>query len=433
MLLLVGCAGSGDITPSDEQAAAANEEAVVLVSVEPARQRSLGQTISALGRCEALPQQVALLTPVIEGRIQTIQAKFGDEVTAGQAIVQLDATLAKAEVAEKLAARDSLSAALASLESLPRPEEQQSSKLAIASAQIVVERVQAQLERLQPLKARNEIADAQIAEAQLALDEATVQKATAQAQFDALMLRPREAAIAEAQSKIKMADEALKTAQTRVELHTIRAPIAGVLNNLTCRLGQTIGTGSSIGEIVDCHKVLAVAWLPVQRSRAVQAGQTAHVALQSAFPRKKQDSPASLSREGRVEFVGRSADPQTGSVPVQVLVDNQAGMLVVGQTLSLVIDIETPTGRLCVPAAAVHDEGEGAAVTVVREGKAIILHPRLGLRDAEWVEIMDTDLKTGEPVAVAGAYNLPDGTPVKTLVSQNEAEDSAPAAESKGE
>jgi hypothetical protein len=68
---------------------------------------------------------------------------------------------------------------------------------------------------------------------------------------------------------------------------------------------------------------------------------------------------------------------------------------------------------LQVPAAAILDLGEGPVLPVVREGKAVALHPEVGASHDGWVAVSGTDLKAGEPVIVEGGYNLPDETPVK--------------------
>ncbi len=183
----------------------------------------MGRMVSALGRCEALPDKLALLTPAVEGQVESILVRQGQHVTAGQPIVQFDPTLANADLAEKQAARDSLAASLALLESRPRTAEQQASKLAIEQAKIAVARAAALVERLRPLRASKEIPEQQMYEAEQSLKQAQVLQQSAEAQFDALMLSPRPEAIAEAQSKIKVAGEAVKLSQARLELHTIRA------------------------------------------------------------------------------------------------------------------------------------------------------------------------------------------------------------------
>lgn len=395
----VGCGGSDAAVEADTA-----DEAHVVVRVQPAETRQLRRTVTALGRCEALPKKLALLTPAVEGQVAEILVDQGQHVTTGQPIVQLDPTLAKADLLEKQAARDSLEAALKLLESLPRLAEQEANKLAIEQAKIAVARAEALVERLQPLRARNEVSEQQLYEAEQALKQARVQQQTAQAQYDAMMIGPRPEAAAEAQAKIDAAEAAVKSSQERLELHTIRAPIDGVLDSLTCRPGETIAIGTPIGTVVDNREILIVAWLPVTRGRLVQTGRTAHV--------RAAGSNSEIS--GRVVFTGRVADAQTGNVPVRMKIENSQGKLIVGQIVDVTIDVGQPALTLAVPIEAVHDEGEGPAITVVRYGKAVVLHPQLGTEQNGWVAVGGTDLRAAEPVIVMGAYNLPDGTPVRT-------------------
>jgi RND family efflux transporter MFP subunit len=418
VLLTAGCEKSSAVPSIENRETAAAVEASVVLSVKPAENRSIERTVTALGRCDALPSKMALVAPLIEGRVAEILARRGDKVPRGQPIVQLDTTLAQADLTEKQAARDSLIASLRALTSVPRSEEQRTSKLAIDEAGIALTRAQALLDRLRPLREHNEVPEAQVFEADEAVKQARVQKQTAQARFDLLMLRPREELIAEAQTKIEMAEAAVKTAQARIDLHTIRAPIDGILDSLNCRLGETVAVGAPIASVVDDQDVLAVAWLPIGQIAKIEIGQNARVypSIPPSTLKNKDAFPKAI--EGRVAYIGRSTDAQTGNVPLHVHVENRHGEFIVGQTLSLEIVVEAPVPRLCVPLDAVHDEGEGAAVTVVRDGKAVVLHPQLGTSDSGWIAVTETDLREGEPVAVAGAYNLPNGTPVTAEVAQ---------------
>jgi HlyD family secretion protein len=418
MLAVCGCRGSHDpATPIADSPA--TEEAHVVVYTQPAERRAIAQTVSALGRCEALPDKLALLAPAVEGQVQTLLVQQGQRITAGQPIIQLDSTLAQADMAEQQAARDSLVAALTLLKSLPRVEEQEASKLAIETAAIAVARAQAVVERLQPLKARGEVAEQQMFEAEQAVKEARIQQQAAEAHYSLLMLGPRPEAVAEAQAKIAAAEQAVKASQAKLELHTIRAPIDGVLESVTCRPGQMVAIGTSIGEIVDDRQVLASAWLPVRDGRLVRDGQSAYVRIASAnaaavaAPQQTQTEVA-----GCVVFVGRVADAQTGNIPVRVLVDNPQDELLVGQTLAMRIRVDESAPTLAIPVAAIHDEGEGPGVTVVRDGKTVVLHPQLGTPGSGWVAVSNTDLQAGEPVIVQGAYNLPEGTSVTVSATE---------------
>jgi len=404
---LSGCNRRDSESSADDEA---SSEAHVVVRTTAAQRRVIAQTIDALGRCDSVPENEALLTPAIEGRVTAILVQQGALVMAGQPIIQLDATLAKAELAEKQAARGSLVAALDLLQSLPRKEEQEASRLAVEQAKIAVNRARALVDRLRPLRARNEISEQQMFEAEQALAQAMLQQQTAEAQLEVLVLPPRPQAIAEMKAKIHAAERAVATSQARLDLLTISAPINGVLDRLNCRLGQTIPIGFDVGTILDTQQMLVIAWLPVLSSEHVQVGQPAEIRLGDASSGGEDEAVL----KGEVVFKGHLADVQTGNIPVHVHVETSENKLVVGQTVNVSIGIEQSNATLAVPEVAIHDEGEGPAITVVRNGKTVVLQPQFGAAQNGWVAVIGSNLKEGELVVTAGAYNLPNDTPVTT-------------------
>ncbi len=413
---LAGCARSIAELPVGENE---HEEAVVAVRVAPAEYRMLPRTVKALGQCEAVVGKLAMLTPALEGHVHAILVEPGASVKAGQPIIELDPGLPAADLAEKAAAGDAAKASLELLQSLPRPEEQQISKLAIEQARVAHERAQSQLDNLKPLAARNEVSQQHLFDAEKAVEQARLQRESAEAQFHVSMLGPRAEAVAEAKARMRISEQAAKSSQVRLDLHTLRAPIDGVLQDVTCHLGQTIAAGTPIGEIVDSRQVYVLAWLPPRLAQSVGVGQKAEVLCATGGARGLAAAGSENARSGEqafaaeVVFVGQVADAQTGNLSIRCLVDNSQGRLVIGQTLSLSITVHEGVKLLTVPVAAVFDLGEGPIVCVVRDGESVQLHPRLGISHEGRVAVADTDLEDGEAVVVEGGYNVEDGTPVK--------------------
>ena len=429
-LLLLGLCGcrhaASDGQPGHE--AGGDEAAGVVVRVEPAQRRSMIESIEGLGRCEALPGKIATLTPAVEGRVLKILVSPTAEVNRGQPIIQLDPTIAEADLQERVTNRDALEAALRQLQTLPRPAEQEGRRLAIQAAKASLDKTKAAADRLRPLHAHGEIPEQQMFEAELAVTQARVQLQIAESELAAFVLGPRPAAVDEAKARVASAAAAANSARAKVELHTIRAPMPGVVDSITCRLGQTVATGASLGEIVDSRRVYAAVWLPVSTACGVQKGQSARVRIggRSTARTAAADRQNGAARRevlpGEVEMVGRISDPQTGNLLVRVLVENPLGQLVVGETLAVTVVTCTRENVLAVSATAINDLGEGPLLHVVRQGKAVLLHPRLGMQDGGWVEVLETDLRPGEPVIVEGGYNLPADTAVKVDSSAVETE-----------
>ena len=419
ILGLTGCHRGTPTADSTDEHSAKGEGAHVTVRTESARRGTVAHTVEGLGRSEAIPEKLAILTPAVEGHIHDLLVKQGDAVKKGQPIVELDKAVAHADLAEKSATRDGLKAALDLLKAPPRPDERKANELAIEQAKVALERATRLAERLKPLLARKEISDQQVFEADLAVTLAKLQLQTTEAQLRVIMIGPKPEAVAEAEAKVKTAEGAVEFSKAHLDYHTIRSPIDGVLESLTCHPGQTVAIGATVGEVVDTRQVLALVYLPANAVLEVRVGQQAQVRTVDSRPDANEPASAKAPvTQGKVQFVGRIADPQTGNLPVRVLIDNPKGLLTVGQTVGLTITVAEQKGILEVPAGSILDLGEGPVLTVVREGKTALLHPEVGASHAGWVSITGTDLKEGEPVVVEGGYNLPEGTPVESATAK---------------
>src|SRR5262249_13178532 len=155
-----------------------------------------------------------------------------------------------ADLAEKTATRDGLKASLALLKSVPRPEERRANELAVEQAKVAVERARSLLQSLESLRESHLSSKQALFDAKKALEAAELQPHTAEATLNAMMIGPRPEAVAEAEAKIKTAEGTVEFSKAHLDFHTIRSPIDGVLDSLTCHPGQTIAIGSPIGEVV---------------------------------------------------------------------------------------------------------------------------------------------------------------------------------------
>jgi multidrug efflux pump subunit AcrA (membrane-fusion protein) len=424
---LAGCGLHGGTAPEDEKHGD-EHEAHVEVKTEPARLGTLTETVEGLGRCEALPDHIATLTPAVEGHVHELLVAQGDAVKKGQPIVELDTAVARADLEEKTATRDGLKASLVLLKSLPRAEERRGTELTVEQAKLAVAQAREAADRLRPLLARREVSEQQMFIADKALEQAVIQQQMAEAQLKVMMIGPRPEAVAEAGGKIKTADALVDFSKAHLDYHTIRAPIDGVLDSLHCHPGQTIAVGTPIGEVVDSRQVFASIWLPPRSAASVKIGMAARIGHGDARD-PGPDTSAEEEKEmvGKVAFVGRVADPQTGNLPIRVLVDNPAGRLTIGQSVRVAIIVDERKGVLQVPADAVLDLGEGPILNVVRDGKTVVLHPQLKTPHGRSIEVAGTDLKEGELVILEGGYNLPEGTLVKTAGEKKDNKDEEPA------
>lgn len=143
-----------------------------------------------------LPEREARLAIGIPGRVYAVYVQVGDEVSAGEVVLELDRS--ELERAVESAAQN-LAISEANLASLRRD----ASPADLAAARAAVDSAQAQLEDLRAGPTESEVAQAQAA------------VVSAQARLDDLLAGPTEQELAQAQANVSSARANLQSAETR--------------------------------------------------------------------------------------------------------------------------------------------------------------------------------------------------------------------------
>src|SRR5262249_23513066 len=151
LLAAVGGCAHQDVGANQVAQDAAVTDDALAVTVEPAALRTIGETVETLGRCEAVPDHIASLTPAVRGQVRESLVQLGGHGAKGRLVAKLDPKMAEATLADKQATRDGAVASLKLLQAPPRPAELKSLELAVDQAKLGVEKATANVERLQPL------------------------------------------------------------------------------------------------------------------------------------------------------------------------------------------------------------------------------------------------------------------------------------------
>ena len=184
-------------------------------------------------------------------------------------------------------------------------------------AKVALERAKQAAARLRPLLARHEVSEQQVFEAELAVTTARLQQESAEATLRTMLIGPRPEAVAEAESKITWPKGRWPS----------RRPISISTHPRAHRRGRSTASPAIPGRRSRSGRP-SVRWsiparssssiyLPSRSAEAIRVGQKARV--------KGVESRRELGRfrvadetqasEGKVEFVGRIADAQTGNLP----------------------------------------------------------------------------------------------------------------------
>jgi HlyD family secretion protein len=150
----------------------------VYFATNPTSAQSEAGDLMASGFIEA--EDVAI-APELGGRVLELSVEEGDDVEAGQVLVQLNGTLLEAQIEAAQAGLDMAQAQLAQAQAGARPEQVRQAEAALAQAQAGCDGAHQAWQDLVALRDNPQQLDAQIAlaEAQVAVAEAALAQATA--------------------------------------------------------------------------------------------------------------------------------------------------------------------------------------------------------------------------------------------------------------
>jgi HlyD family secretion protein len=373
------------------------------VEVQAVELRTVSSRVKATG--EITPEKRVEISAKVVGEIINLPVVEGQEVKAGQLLLEIERDLYEA-------ARDQ-------------------ARAAVLQAEVSVRRQEVQLAdaRRNMRRTRELIADGLVS--QEALDAAQLALDTAQVELEAQ------------QHAVEQYRSAFRRTQDDLARTTIRSPMDGTLIQLNAEQGETVVPGSTnlpgsvIMTIADMSILLAEVEVSEVDVVNVALGQEAEVTV---------DALGTEPQKGRVVEIATSGrrDPTQGTIRfnVKVALDDPDPALRPAMTAKVDILTATSEEAVAAPIQAVvkrklDDEGEeveGTAakgidesdvVYVIEDGKAAAVAVETGVSDELYVEIID-GLSDGQEVII-GPFrtlkNLHAGDAVKREEKEEDGDD----------
>jgi len=329
----------------------------VPVSIAKVTTQDVPVTVTALGAAQAW--QGVLIVPQISGRL-TYVAQEGEDVRAGQLLVQIDcgpyqAALTQAQGALK---RD---------------------QATLAGAKI-------DLARYQTLVTQNSIAR------QTAEDEAAT-------------VKQEEGTV--------LADQGtVQAAQVNVRYCRISSPVDGRVGVRLIDPGNIVTTASTTG-IVSVNQVQPIAvtfTVPqgdFQRLVSASAGFSRPLATQAA----SQETGADLG-SGELVVADNHVDQTTGTVAMKARFPNPTRQLWPGQFVNVNLTLQTLSKAMVVPASAVNQGPNGAFVYLIGAGNKVSNQPVKVMTTQGATAVIESGLSVGQSVVTDGQMALRPGLAV---------------------
>lgn len=135
-----------------------------------------------------------------------------------------------------------------------------------------------------------------------------------------------EAELETRRAGIEAAGAAVAAAEREIDRLTIRAPFRGLLESDSAELGSLMQPGSLCATVIQLNPIKVVGFVPESEVNRVTVGSLAGAELSTG-----------LRVQGRVTFLGRSADPTTRTFLTEITVSNDELLIRDGQTADIAI------------------------------------------------------------------------------------------------
>ncbi|NIX77893.1 efflux RND transporter periplasmic adaptor subunit [Microvirga terricola] len=219
------------------------------------------------------------------------------------------------------------------------------------------------------------------------------------------------------ESSIAAAQAQRKGAEARLEDYSIRAPFAGRVGTRSVSLGAFISPGTRITSLDDLSRVRLDFAVPENLLGRLKPGQAVNAS-----------SPAYPGRvfRGIVSTLDTRVDQLTRTVRLTAEFDNPDEALKPGMFLSVALEVTTKDNAVVVPEEAVVAEGLRQIVYPVKDNKVERRVITIGQRQGGKVEVLD-GLKAGETIVVLGVQRVRAGAEVVTRPVGSGAPDQKPS------
>jgi len=204
--------------------------------------------------------------------------------------------------------------------------------------------------------------------------------------------------IKDLESRLADAERALGLRAEALEQLTLRAPVGGIITQLTLIEGMMVRAGVSVGRIEQVDPVRIEAWLNEE------GAQMARDKTELAY-----ELPGGAGR-GRapVSFLSTIPDAGRNAYKLELMVPNADGRLKPGMKVAVELSEDAELSALAVPQYAVLEEGSRRYVFVVEDGTARKREVKTGRSTPSYYEVL-SGVREGETIAITGINALTDG------------------------
>jgi RND family efflux transporter MFP subunit len=236
-----------------------------------------------------------------------------------------------------------------------------------------------------------------------------------------------------AESQVKSADQAVKTAKTNLNYAEVYAPFDGTIGFSQVKLGNVVTAGTTVLNTISTNDPMAVDFVinEKQLPKFERLQQSKHEPTDSLFTILLADNSL-YPVNGKIAVIDRAVNSQTGAITIRLVFPNPKGMLRVGMSCVVRVHNQEPGPQILVPGKAVVEQMGEYFVYTAKD--SLMNNPKAGADSAKnkikklvafqkKVQVGETigpnmiiksGIDDGERVIVDGVQLLHDGSKITT-------------------
>lgn len=179
-----------------------------------------------------------------------------------------------------------------------------------------------------------------------------------------------DTAIAQSKAQLASAEANLKRSELDIQRTYVRAPFAGVVEDVASEVGDYVSPGSTCVTVVDLNPMLLVGRVAEKDVHLLKLDQPVTGIMSDG-----------TSVVGPVSFIGAQSDPATRTYAVEIQVPNEAYELRSGLTTEIRIPVAEVMAQKISPALFALDDAGRIGVRTVNEQGAVEFHHVTIVRD----------------------------------------------------
>jgi multidrug efflux pump subunit AcrA (membrane-fusion protein) len=320
-----------------------------------------------------------------DGKVRKILADLGDQVRAGQVLIELDNERQQYSLEQQQAALARALAQYGASDPQHLPEIERTPDVQKARADLV--QATQSFERANQLFKRTLIS-------QQALDDAKTALESKQAGYDAALQTARNL-----RASIQASEATMKLASRQLRDTEIRAPFDGFVERRLVNLGELVKAPMPVMAIVRLDPLKVTAEMPEKMAPWITAGRPLELHV-DAYPTR--------TFSGKVTRISPAVNTSTRAFAFEALVPNPEALLKPGTFARVHVESDRVDDVLTLPYAALQYRYGVNRVFVVSGDRLAMRELQVGDRMGERIEIV-SGVKEGEPVAVTDVDSLNDG------------------------